>query len=375
MPFLPFGSRSKGKHILFVDAGTSAIKFLLLQKRDKQPEILEIGMESVEKFLWEKSLQKVIVSLQGRHSRIDGIVLNLSPLVFRAGVFHCALARKKPSKAIIQKREEQELSNEMIQLMRHDILQHFSTLFGIPPEELIVTKLKVVNAKIDGYDVPRLQGFAGSTINVTVLGTCIPMEYKRLLDRLQRAGSVKEAKLMHWTEGLEMYGAQKSKDGIYFDVGDQMTQIAVIKNGVIQFAQEIKRGGDNFTYAVEREVGLQESMARDYKERYGKGEFTEEMRSKIHSTLLIEAQKWITLCKEKLILHEGVLPSFVYLIGGGGELPELQEVLREDELKELPLNGVFKLNFLYPSNIMSFSPNPQSKNIRFTPLFFLCYAN
>ena len=114
MPFLPFDSRAKGKRILFIEAGTSAIKFLLSQIKDSQQEILEIGIAPAEKFLWEKSLQKVITSIREKYPPIHTLILNLSPLVFRAGVFRCSLTRKKAREIVIQKKEEQELKNCLI---------------------------------------------------------------------------------------------------------------------------------------------------------------------------------------------------------------------------------------------------------------------
>ncbi len=357
---------------LYVDAGSSAVKFCVLKSWPAGREILACDSIPTTKFAWEKDTHTVIANAKKHFSGISEIIFNLSPSVFRAGVFEYSFTRKNPSAAITLK-EEQSLGKEMLGLARKEMTEYFSKIYGIPPEELMVMKIKMVHAEISGYSVSHLRGYAGPSLRLRVLGTCLPIEYKNFFDRLKRLYKIKQLKLSHWAEGIEAFAIGQKHDGIFIDAGDQMTQLAVMRQHTILGVQDVKYGGDNFSYALEMKLGFQETMARDFKERYSRNEFTEEMRKKMHDVFQPEAQKWVALCKEKLLSMNNVLPSKIFLMGGGSQLPEIATELTAS-FEDLPINGNLEITFLDPQNVIKNIKHSKGGNVIYTPLFLLTYG-
>ena len=363
----------KKQNSVFLDAGSSSVKFFVVQKENGRSEVKKVGQLDTNKFSREKQVQEMVDAVKKEVGSIERLAFNLSSSVFRSGVFEYSFSRDNPNTAI-SKSEEKQLGDRIIRSARKEMLEYFEKEYGIPSEDLTIAKIKIVEAQINGYYVPYLLGYKGNEIRVRVLGTCLPIAYRELITRLKNSRSASHIRMVHWAEGVERFGNTQLKDGIYIDIGDEMTQIAVVKKQAIIATDGVLIGGDAFTYAVEKAAHLKEDTARDYKLLYGKGEFSEEMRQTFHQAFLTEAKKWYEKVKEQLDEMRVVLPSHVYIMGGTAKLPEVKEVLEEQAFRDLPLNGKTIISPLFPADILPSLQISQKNDITYTPLTLIMYA-
>ncbi|MBI2644089.1 MAG: hypothetical protein HYW95_01110 [Candidatus Wildermuthbacteria bacterium] len=370
MSFFSF-FKAKPANILLLDIGDHSIKYLVMRPNQKgERDVLIAAEKQVDEISWEREMHGIIQSVRKEFSYIRSLHFALPPLLFRAEVFEYTVSRKNP-KLTIGVKEEKELEEQIIRFSRKEIEYYFSQAYQIPAKDLAIVKLKLLKISVDGYRAASLRGLRGNSVTMRLLGVCLPVGYRMIRENLQKKHGIKEVRIIHWAEGLELFAADSNKEGVYIDIGEKATQVAIIKDNLLQSVKVIPFGGDNFTYALEHHLGLQKTMAQDFKERYSRMEFSEEMRKRTHEVLEREARAWLAACKEKLLLLDQVLPSHLYVMGGTSNLREIEEVAEEDGFRDLPLDGNLQVSLLSPASLMARMQFHQAKDPAYTPVAFL----
>lgn len=358
---------------LWIDAGSSAIKFCVTKRTKEGVNIVHFGIEEIDQFSLESRLDALIANTKETFHQIDKLNISFSPTIFRAKLFEIPFSRNE-SKKRIDGKEEEQLGGKIIQRSQKEILSYFAKELAITEEDLVVSKIKITQVEIDGYPVPQLKGFHGASVLVRVLGTCLPLQYWQVLSRLKKKHKLHSFELIHWAEGIEAYGIYEQKDGIYVDVGDKITQIGVIKDTRIVGITQFEAAGDNFTYGLEDTIGLTENEAKEYKNRYVAGDFSPELRKRIHETFSLQANRWFDTWKKRVLEIGRVLPANIFLMGGGANAQEIVEQFNEETLRDFPFNGAASLLQITPQAILPSFPFAQSNNIAYSSLFFTVYA-
>ena len=110
------------------------------------------------------------------------------------------------------------------------------------------------------------------------------------------------------------------------------------------------------------------------KERYSGGFLSEGVREKMREILLPAIQEWFNNLKSILEDQKTLIPSNIFIFGGGSLTPEIQEILLEGNWGDLPLISSPKVELIYPKSFKDIEDkskkltSPQDVN-----LTLLCY--
>ncbi|MDP2641050.1 MAG: hypothetical protein Q8P39_00705 [Candidatus Yanofskybacteria bacterium] len=357
-------SRSDSPLLFLLDIGDSFMKSAQIRQGKESLDILSLSHKKTDALSWKKDVERMRESAMAHYGKPDAVLLSFPPTIFRAKLVEYVLARKRSGP--ISDREAKTLEKEMESKAEEDIKEYFSRVLGITPAELVVPRVSVLERKANGYAIEDFRGIAAEQLLVRYLGTCIPRRYT------DEIAGIPDVSLVHMAEGAARFFPGVRGDSAFIDMGESMTHVAMVRQGTLLSFQEFKGGAKYFTHYLERILGMQDASARDLKERYAQGEFSQPLRAKLHSAFLRESERWATLCVETLCSGERVLGSRIFLSGGGSLLPEVQSVLRE-KLREA-LGEHVTISSFTPSLCAKNDKFPGSGNPLYTPMLLLPYA-
>lgn len=319
---------------MVLDFGTEALKVLSEGRR---------FLKYFDDYDYPGVLSRTIELVFGGIEKKSGqILVVLPPSILKARIVS-QVFKRRASQKVISGKEEKEINETVLQRAKKEVSISFSQLSGIFPEHLRFVSLRILERgiKIDGYEVPRLEGYDGKILEFKILAVFLPgfTEIERILRRslmpphhltpwLKPRQKTGDFKIVHAAEGLIRI-LEDYPDGVFLDVGGEITQIFLAREGKLEAVCELGFGGKIFSEAISERLGLREKDARLLKERYSKEGLTPESSSKIKEIFHFPSRLWFDNLKEKLKETQGGLlfPSNVFLFGGGSQLPEIKEIL------------------------------------------------
>ncbi len=357
-----FGTKKKkDKSFLVLDIGTEAIKVLFSRRGvDEKITILGAATQYFERYgvfdskdfetdvikksisrAIEQAFQSFVLSPKSKGSEIKKlnlkklpVLVSLSSNILKGRIIWQFFKREKDTRLKISKDEEKKVYQRCFRKSQKEISQQFNKEFGILPKDIEWITLKVLEAKIDGYSVPRLQGYEGEDLRLKILVAFLPKHYFENIKRIFKDLQLNVFKIAHIAENLPILSKDKTRDVIFLDVGGQITQFFLVKAGSLQQINEFEIGGGTFSQKLSETLGLDEESARVLKERYANKLLSSESEKRIKEIFSEEKRIWHDnlVSKIKKINPKKLFPSTIFLFGGGSLLPEIQEALTEAEL-------------------------------------------
>lgn len=320
----------KEKLPLFLDIGTESVKAGFLKNRVLRyyDRFGVFTGEDFEKEVIEKAVLKSAEQVQSRAGlRAKHIIASLPADILKAKISRHFLERSSLGK-IISRQEEEKIRQEFLKDSRKKISEVFFQECGVNSRELDFLEAVFLESSIDGYSVPCFAGYKGKKLETVVFSVFSPREYLEKFQSILKGLELPLLKIVYSGQYLpKLFGQEK--EGILLDVGGQITQVFVLKNGRLSEISDFSSGGKDFSKVISQTFGLSEEKARFLKEAYAKGEITQETRSKIKQVLLGVADSWFLSLKSRLQEFNGFVPSETFLFGGSGQLPEIREVLQK----------------------------------------------
>lgn len=357
-----FGTKKKkDKFFLVLDIGTEAVKVLFSKKgADGNITILgaatqyferygvfdssdfeaDVIKKSVSKAI-EQAYQNFVLSPKREEAKIKKlnlkklpVLISLSSNILKGRIIWQFFEREKTTRLKISKDEEKNIYQQCFKKSQKEISQQFNKEFGILPGDIKWITLKVLEVKIDGYLVPKLQGYEGEDLKFKILVVFLPKYYFENIKRIFKDLQLNVFKIVHIAENLPILSEDKTGDAIFLDVGGQITQFFLVKAGALQQINEFEIGGRTFSQKLSETLGLDEESARVLKERYANKSLSPESEKRIKEIFSEEKKIWYDglTSKIKKINPKKLFPSTIFLFGGGSLLPEIQEALIEAEL-------------------------------------------
>lgn len=354
----------------FLQTGNNGSFFEAIKKATAK--VIEEAYQNLEFHCKNKGLSRE--AKEGIHSMIVGLPAN----ILKGRIYFYSFERKKPG-TVIEEKEEEQIYENVTSRAKEKIAQFFSGVLGILPREIRFINLKIVEIKIDGYEVPTLFGYKGKKLTFKILATILS-EYdfreiegilgKRTNGTSENGDSV-ASKIVYPAESLALLVKNSRINGIFIDVGGSWTQLFVIDKGKINHIAELESGGKTFSQSISKHLGMNISDARVLKERYSQKLLSEEARGKIHEIVTPDVENWFRVLKRKLrerpfflpngwsndkekdyrVYYRGYsFPSDIFLFGGGSQLPEIQEILEEGEWESILLSSP-RVKMLYPGDV------------------------
>jgi len=361
--------RKKEKPFLVLDVGTEAVKALVCKKDDNKVTVLGVATQYFKRYgvfngkifeanVIKKSIIKVIeqIQVQGQNLKELPVLLTLSPNILKARTSLQLLKQDKGSR--ISKTEEKAIFQQVLKKAQEEIHQRFSKESGILPRDIEMISLKILEMKIDGYSVSRLQGYNGKNLEFRVLATFLLKHYLESIKRIFADLELKILKIVHLAESLPFALGDKIGDGVFLDAGGEISQIFLVKKDNLDKINEFGSGGKVFSEKLSDSLGIDEESARVLKEKYANNLLSREVRQRIREILSSEKRTW----QQDLELKLGkVNSSNVQLFGGASLLPEIQELLPGSKI-------------VYPKYFKNIEDKTKTlKNPQYAPCLFICY--
>ena len=400
----------KDKLFLCLDIGTEAIKTLIfslstISKTDTDKRIYVEGSSvcyydtygafdggDFETEVIEKAAARAVegayqnfVSLRKVPKRNKGILkmklptlLSISPRVLRGRVAALLFKRTEPARKISRK-EARNIEQKILHEIQKNVAKKFAQDYGILSYDIHWVSSKILERKIDGYQVPTLEGYEGTSVEVRILTTFLPKQYLQVIQEISKRIGITFASIVHPAEYISEALERENCDGIFLDVGGEMTQFFVVKNGIVQHIGECAGGGKTFSRLLVSTLGIQEERARLLKERYAHGLLTDEVAGKIQEMFAQEQEQWYKSIVGKLqnIKLKTAFVSRMVLFGGGSMLPEMKDILeRKGGIQKDESSGEKGINctFLHPTDLVGIEDATKSLNLQSIPSLLVCYA-
>jgi len=206
---------------------------------------------------------------------------------------------------------------------------------GYPEVDVKLINAAITEVTIDSFPVANPLGFQGKYLTITIFNAFAPLIHfsslKSIADQLSfdllaiTAEPYSIAKALNDTNN-------NTWDGIIIDIGGGTSDIAVVRNGVLEGTKMFALGGQSVTKRIEQLFNLSYKEAEELKLAMPKKKLSRDKLTLLQKTLLQDAKIWrsgVEITLQELSMGE-TLPSKIYLCGGGSLLPQIPIVLEEE---------------------------------------------
>ena len=343
------------KNLIVLDIGSQFVKALLLEvdKNEKRGTLLAWARENfVDDFdklclncqrAIRKAENKAGIKAKEIFLGIEGDTLKGSSTTF--------CCKRENPKEKIDLTELKYIIQKVQWKAFEKIRKEFSSETGTPETEIRLVSAHIVDIKVDNSHLANPLGFQGENICISIFNNYTSI---KLLEDL--------IKLVAYL-GLDLIGINSpsyalfrcldldhsaKEDTLIIDVGGKNTEITLIKGGgeLIE-ARNFHLGGHLFTRTIAEFLDMGTEEAEAVKIKYSKEGVSAEAKKRIEKLMSSNLFSWgggVKVVLDELLKKYRVMPSKIFLCGGGSNLPIIKDVLR----KRMNL----KANHISPSEII-----------------------
>ncbi len=255
------------------------------------------------------------------------------------------------SRAVDRRRPETPITDaelqKLIDAVQRDALRQAERTItwetGLPQVDVRLVHAAVTGSQIDGYPVTNPIGFKGRHVRISIFNAFAPLVH---LGALQSVAAQLDLELLEivaepYAVARAMAGEETLQSGALFvDVGGGTTDVALVRHGGIEGTRMFALGGRAFTKSIAAHLDVPFPRAEEIKLDYARGAPVRH-REDVVQAIADDVAIWaagVELVME--VLAEGdLLPSRIYLCGGGSQLPEIAKTLRSEEFwRRLPFS-------------------------------------
>ena len=265
--------------------------------------------------------------------------------------------RKKPNLPI----NDAELM-KLIDGVQHEALREAERSItwetGLPHVDVRLVHSAVVGASIDGYALSNPVGFKGRHVKIGIFNAFAPLVH---LGALQSVASQLDLELLEVVAEpyavARVLGAENVRQAgaLFVDVGGGTTDVALVRQGGIEGTRMFALGGRAFTKSIADRLDLPFPRAEALKVDYARGLPVDD-GDEVAEIVRDDVAVWsagVELVMEELAAGE-MLPSRIYLCGGGSRLPEIQAALAAERFwKRLAFARPPEVTVMAPDQITS----------------------
>ena len=359
--------------------GLDEIDFLLFSRfarsgtaRQKDPsgvQVLSYGVERISHFTARQTLEKIFVQLP-KTTDVRELVATFPESQFNAQVIELTTPPILP-RHLMDRAEAFSIEKDIRARASRIFQKRLFRESGILPGEFSLRNVKILNRKIDGYPVPKLDGFKRGEIVFSILGMFLLEPPFLPVEQFAKSHGIYDIRVIHIVEAIESFARARNQEGVYLFVQEEKTQIVVQKEGHIVLVDSIPMGENAFTEFFGDFLGMRETTAEAFQEQYFQGNLSQAVREKVQTYLLPEIQKFGTLVKKKLSAAKMALPESIWIFGKGRALRGIQNLFNADELEDLPFSQKPEVRFLLPKEIWEIKDFPGLDDPGYTSLCLL----
>jgi len=325
-----------------LDVGTHAVKALLVVSDGKKGRVVGVG----------KRVQKLGDMQSGTVTDIAAVITNCTDAIkdaersagikasqmvmgiggelVKGGTTTSSYLRRDPTSKI----DLAELKNivHKIQWKAFDQVRgQLSYETGYNEIDVKLINAAVVDVRIDGYKVTNPIGFQGKEVTISIFNAFAPLVHYGALQTI--AAEIDKELVAITAEPYAVSRAFDNDDGkfgaIFIDVGGGTTDIAVVRDGVLEGTKMFTLGGRTFTKRLAQSLNISFNEAESIKLAYSEDKLEKQSHRIVRESMKSDCDVWLSGVALTLseFEHIDMFPSKILLSGGGSKLPEIREVL------------------------------------------------
>ena len=359
--------KDKGKYVLSLDVGTKMAKALVSYIDAEAGTVTNLGVGRAEQETGNviggkiTDIKKVTGALR---SAIDEAqlmakvsakeaVMGFSGNTIKIFASSFEMVRVKPQDKI----EIAELG-DMVRAAHQQSLDAINRglTFRERQSGIKLVSADIINFTIDGYRVINPLSFKGHNIKIGISSSYVSIPDFEIINDIADELGVRLLKIAYGPYAvIKAIGAEDSLNfsAVMIDVGGNITDVVLVKNGNIQSAEMFILGGRLFTRRLANKLDISEKAAEELKIKYAADRFAAAEKVKIEKLLAEDIDLWLS--GVELILSEAgtkfLLPSKIFLYGGGSQLPGLVNSLHHLDNSGISFTDKIKLDFIHFGHI------------------------
>ena len=241
--------------------------------------------------------------------------------------------RKRPDQPITEA-ELQKLIDAVQQEALREAERSITWETGLPHVDVRLVHAAVTSASIDGYAVTNPVGFRGRYVKIGIFDAFAPLVH---LGALESVASQLDLELIEIVAEpyavARVLGAEQIQQAgaVFIDIGGGTTDVALVRQGGIEGTRMFALGGRAFTKSIADRLDLPFPRAEALKIDYARG-LEVDRHDEIAAIVADDVTVWaagVELVIEELAAGD-LLPSRIYLCGGGSRLPEIRAALEAE---------------------------------------------
>jgi cell division protein FtsA len=376
---LPFFKNTKHDHpefkpgmkVVTIDIGTEMLKTILFEVQDLGINILKVSRIHQQQTAMSKGvIQNLNTVLENCRLAINEVTAGLEEHEMPKHAMMGIAGEYVQGVSIIvnYEREEkfdqdvvQEEQDSIISKVHQQIIQGGKTDLakrtGLQPEDIEILHITTTGLEIGGMNVESLVGFRGKSIKLFFYASFAPKTYLESLKKVSQSLGLEMLGVVSQPFAVaQAYAGARNKDfsGIFVDIGGGTTDVAVVHKGSTLDTQMFAFGGRVFTKEISKAMNLDYRHAEARKIKYSNKSLDPKLQAEVRDIIYPTTELWMRTLKAALETVEDVdvLPSQIFLCGGGALLPEVKKVMMEFPwVQLLPFASVPKINIFLPERL------------------------
>ncbi len=357
-----------GKLFIALDIGTESVKALICSAEGDKGRVLGVGRQNQRRGdMASGAVTDIGAVINNCNEAIrraekmagvttDKLVMGIAGELVKGSTTTISYTRREPDTKI----DLAELKNivHKVQWKAFDeVRSEMAFETGYNEIDIKLVNAAIVDVRIDGYKVSNPLGFQGKEVTISIFNAFAPLVH---FGSLQTIAAELDLDLLAITAGpYALARCLGNEDGgslsaIFIDVGGGTTDMAVVNNGSVEGTKMFTLGGRTFTKRLAQALSVGYDDAEKIKLAYSDEMLEKQSHRIVREAMKTDCEVWISGVGLTLDEMENVdiLPSKIYLCGGGTLLPEIKEILESrDWTQNLPFPKKPAVSFIEPKMI------------------------
>lgn len=344
-----------------IDIGGSSVGGAVVRlRRDGKPTLLFARRERLnfEHERRERLPEKILAALGGILSELASYSAAEARAPKGAGkgrrvyvVFSSPWFAAKTKVLSVKKAKPFSVTEEFMNEILNNELKSFahhpgSVLKGIwPTVAFKMLENRVVQVRLNGYETSRPVGKTASEADLTLFMSMVPDDFHVQVDRRVRE-NFRHKTVEYYTYSLLFFSVVRDKffDENYFillNVGGEVTDISVAKEGVIVETVTIPLGKNYIIYKIAHGLSVSPQLASSLIKLHSEGKSHGELNEKIQRVLYGAEKEWLELFSQALLSfsEEIFLPKMIFLTVNNDLATFFLRTIRNEQYSQFTITG------------------------------------
>jgi cell division protein FtsA len=257
----------------------------------------------------------------------------------------------------VTEQEEENIIRKVHEQISEEGKEDLARRTGMVREDIDILHITVTGMEIGGMSVDSLKGFRGKKVRLYFYASFAPKTYIEALKSVAESLGMNLLGVVAQPFAVaRAYAGARNKDfsAIFVDIGGGTTDVAVVKNGSVIDTQMYGFGGRVFTKEIARALNIDYRHAELRKLKYSEGNLDKKLHSEVRTVMNETCSIWVKGLRAALSSVEDieVMPTQIYLCGGGALLPDIKSNMLEYPWTQLlPFPSVPNINIFLPERL------------------------